>query len=104
MAAVGAFEPEAAELTPALISASRVFVDTLEGAKEEAGDLIQAEQCRRFRVGKRDGAGSGAPLARTSRGNGRVQERGPRPVGPRRRKDGFRGPGLRRWAAGTSTN
>ncbi len=48
VAAVGAFEPEAAELPPALISGSRVFVDTLEGAKEEAGDLIQAEQAGAF--------------------------------------------------------
>jgi len=44
VAAVGSFEPEAAELPPTLVSASRVFVDTKEGAKEEAGDLIQAEQ------------------------------------------------------------
>jgi 1-piperideine-2-carboxylate/1-pyrroline-2-carboxylate reductase [NAD(P)H] len=43
VAAVGAFEPEAAELPPVLISTSRIFVDTLEGVKEEAGDLIQAE-------------------------------------------------------------
>jgi len=48
VAAVGAFEPEAAELTPASISASQVFVDTLEGTKEEAGDLIQAERAGAF--------------------------------------------------------
>jgi 1-piperideine-2-carboxylate/1-pyrroline-2-carboxylate reductase [NAD(P)H] len=48
VAAVGSFEPEAAELSPALISASRVFVDTMEGAKEEAGDLIQAQQAGVF--------------------------------------------------------
>ena len=48
VAAVGAFEPEAAELSPASISASQVFVDTLEGAKEEAGDLIQAERAGAF--------------------------------------------------------
>jgi 1-piperideine-2-carboxylate/1-pyrroline-2-carboxylate reductase [NAD(P)H] len=48
VAAVGAFEPEAAELTPASISASQVFVDTLEGAKEEAGDLIQASRAGVF--------------------------------------------------------
>ena len=48
VAAVGSFEPEAAELPPALISASRVFVDTIEGAKEEAGDLIQAEHAGAF--------------------------------------------------------
>jgi len=49
VAAVGSFEPEAAELPPALISASQVFVDTMEGAKEEAGDLIQAAQAGAFR-------------------------------------------------------
>ena len=48
VAAVGSFEPEAAELPPALVSASRVFVDTMEGAKEEAGDLIQAERAGAF--------------------------------------------------------
>jgi len=49
VAAVGSFEPEAAELPPALISNSQVFVDTMEGAKEEAGDLIQAAQAGAFR-------------------------------------------------------
>ncbi len=44
VAAVGSFEPEAAELPPGLISRSAVVVDTLEAAKEEAGDLIQAER------------------------------------------------------------
>jgi ornithine cyclodeaminase len=48
VAAVGSFEPEAAELPPGLVSASRVFVDTLEGARDEAGDLIQAEQSGAF--------------------------------------------------------
>ena len=48
VAAVGSFEPEAAELPPALISASHVFVDTMEGAKDEAGDLIQAERTGAF--------------------------------------------------------
>ena len=48
VAAVGAFEPEAAELAPASLSASHVFVDTLEGAKEEAGDLIQAVRAGAF--------------------------------------------------------
>lgn len=48
VAAVGSFEPESAELTPALVSASRVFVDTVEGAKDEAGDLIQAERAGAF--------------------------------------------------------
>lgn len=48
VAAVGSFEPEAAELPPVLVSASRVFVDTMEGAREEAGDLIQAQQAGAF--------------------------------------------------------
>jgi 1-piperideine-2-carboxylate/1-pyrroline-2-carboxylate reductase [NAD(P)H] len=48
VAAVGAFEPGAAELPPALISRSTVVVDTLEGAREEAGDLIQAETAGAF--------------------------------------------------------
>jgi ornithine cyclodeaminase len=48
VAAVGAFEPEAAELPPALISTSKIFVDTLEGAREEAGDLIQAQRAGAF--------------------------------------------------------
>ena len=48
VAAVGSFEPEAAELPPALISASQVFVDTMDGAKDEAGDLIQASQAAAF--------------------------------------------------------
>ncbi len=49
VAAVGSFEPEAAELPPVLISASQVYVDTMEGARAEAGDLIQASQVGAFR-------------------------------------------------------
>jgi 1-piperideine-2-carboxylate/1-pyrroline-2-carboxylate reductase [NAD(P)H] len=49
VAAVGSFEPEAAELPPPLISTAQIFVDTMEGAKEEAGDLIQAAQAGAFR-------------------------------------------------------
>jgi ornithine cyclodeaminase/alanine dehydrogenase-like protein (mu-crystallin family) len=49
VAAVGAFEPEAAELPPALISTSQIFVDTLEGARDEAGDLIQAQRASAFK-------------------------------------------------------
>jgi 1-piperideine-2-carboxylate/1-pyrroline-2-carboxylate reductase [NAD(P)H] len=44
VAAVGSFEPEAAELPAGLVSQSIVVVDTLEGAREEAGDLLQAER------------------------------------------------------------
>jgi len=47
--AIGAFNPEMAELPPALISRSTVVVDTLEGAMEEAGDLIQAARAGAFR-------------------------------------------------------
>ncbi len=49
VAAVGSFEPEAAELPPALVSRSTVVVDTMEGAREEAGDLLQAESAGAFR-------------------------------------------------------
>lgn len=44
IAAVGAFEPETAELPPGLIERSNIIVDTLEGARGEAGDLIQAHE------------------------------------------------------------
>lgn len=44
VAAVGSFEPEAAELPAGLVSRARVVVDTTEGAREEAGDLIQAQR------------------------------------------------------------
>ncbi len=45
VAAVGSFRPDMAELPAALIrSANRVVADDLEGAREEAGDLIQAER------------------------------------------------------------
>jgi ornithine cyclodeaminase len=49
VAAVGSFEPEAAELHPDLFPGSTVVVDTMEGAKEEAGDLIRAESAGTFR-------------------------------------------------------
>ena len=42
IAAVGAFTPEMAELPPALINRSHVYVDTLDGTKAGAGDLLQA--------------------------------------------------------------
>lgn len=42
IAAVGAFQPEMAEIPAGLVRRSRVFVDSLEGARAEAGDLIQA--------------------------------------------------------------
>jgi 1-piperideine-2-carboxylate/1-pyrroline-2-carboxylate reductase [NAD(P)H] len=40
--AVGAFRPEAAELSSEIIHASEIFVDDPGGAPHEAGDLIQA--------------------------------------------------------------
>lgn len=48
IAAVGAFQPGMAELAPGLIKTSNVVVDTLEGAKGEAGDLIQAFEAGSF--------------------------------------------------------
>ena len=48
VAAVGAFNPEMAELPAGLLARSTVVVDSLEGAKEEAGDLIQAEKTGAF--------------------------------------------------------
>jgi ornithine cyclodeaminase len=42
VAAVGAFKASMAEVPPGLARAARVVVDTLEGARAEAGDLIQA--------------------------------------------------------------
>ena len=48
VAAVGSFEPEAAELPPALVGRSTVVVDTMEGAREEAGDLLRAESAGAF--------------------------------------------------------
>jgi len=46
---VGAFKPDMAELSPTLIANGNVIVDTLEGAKCEAGDLIQAAAAGTFR-------------------------------------------------------
>ena len=42
VAAVGAYRSDMAELPPGLILRARVYVDTLDGARAEAGDLIQA--------------------------------------------------------------
>jgi len=49
VAAVGSFQPEAAELPPDLVANATVVVDTMEGAREEAGDLIRAEKAGAFR-------------------------------------------------------
>ncbi|MEO8021370.1 delta(1)-pyrroline-2-carboxylate reductase family protein [Polaromonas sp.] len=40
--ALGAYRPGMAEIAPSLIETCDVYVDTLEGAREEAGDLLQA--------------------------------------------------------------
>ena len=48
VAAVGAFNPQMTELPPALVARCHMVVDTLEGAREEAGDLIQAESAGYF--------------------------------------------------------
>lgn len=42
IAAVGAHRAEAAELAPELVRRARLYVDDLEAARKEAGDLIQA--------------------------------------------------------------
>jgi 1-piperideine-2-carboxylate/1-pyrroline-2-carboxylate reductase [NAD(P)H] len=39
---MGSYRPEMAELPASLVRRSRLFVDTLEGARAEAGDLLQA--------------------------------------------------------------
>jgi ornithine cyclodeaminase/1-piperideine-2-carboxylate/1-pyrroline-2-carboxylate reductase [NAD(P)H] len=40
---VGAFTPDAAEIAPETVCASRIFVDDLNATRAEAGDLIQAD-------------------------------------------------------------
>lgn len=40
--AVGAFKPDAAEIARATVLGSRIYVDDPEGARHEAGDLLQA--------------------------------------------------------------
>lgn len=43
IAAVGAYRPDMAEVAPEVIHQAQLFVDTLEGARSEAGDLLQAQ-------------------------------------------------------------
>lgn len=46
---IGAYKPTMCEADAELIAkADRVFIDTMDGAKDEAGDLIQAEQAGMF--------------------------------------------------------
>jgi 1-piperideine-2-carboxylate/1-pyrroline-2-carboxylate reductase [NAD(P)H] len=40
--AIGSFTPTAAEIGAATVRASRIYVDTLDSARQEAGDLIRA--------------------------------------------------------------
>lgn len=42
ISAIGAYTPEMSELEPALIKRSKVVVDSLDAARAEAGDIIQA--------------------------------------------------------------
>jgi len=42
IAAVGAYRPDMAEVAPEVVRQARLYVDTLEGARAEAGDLLQA--------------------------------------------------------------
>jgi 1-piperideine-2-carboxylate/1-pyrroline-2-carboxylate reductase [NAD(P)H] len=43
IAAIGAYTPQMAELPPDLVRRSLIYVDTIEGARYDAGDLIQAD-------------------------------------------------------------
>jgi ornithine cyclodeaminase/alanine dehydrogenase-like protein (mu-crystallin family) len=43
IAAIGAYTPAMAELPAGLVRRARLYVDTLEGARAEAGDLLQAQ-------------------------------------------------------------
>jgi len=40
--AIGSFTPAAAEIAAATVRASRIYVDNLDSARQEAGDLIRA--------------------------------------------------------------
>jgi 1-piperideine-2-carboxylate/1-pyrroline-2-carboxylate reductase [NAD(P)H] len=42
ISAAGAFQPETAEIDAQIVKTSRLYADTLKGAKAEAGDYIQA--------------------------------------------------------------
>lgn len=58
--AVGAYEPDVAEIAADTVRASRVFVDDLSGARHEAGDLIVAGTDPRS-IGSLAGALAAAP-------------------------------------------
>ena len=42
VAAVGAFQPQMCELPPSLLRRAALFVDDIDGARHEAGDILQA--------------------------------------------------------------
>jgi ornithine cyclodeaminase len=48
VAAVGSFRPQMVELPSPLVERAQVVVDDLEGAREEAGDLLAAEGAGAF--------------------------------------------------------
>lgn len=48
VAAVGAFRPHMAEIPAALLQQGTVIIDTADGAREEAGDLIRAHETGAF--------------------------------------------------------
>lgn len=52
---IGAFRPEMCEADGIAFARSRVFVDTLHGALEEAGDLLQAIAAGHFTAGAIEG-------------------------------------------------
>ncbi len=47
--AMGAYRPDMAELAPEIIGSATVYVDDIAGAREEAGDLVQAADRGLFR-------------------------------------------------------
>ena len=72
--AVGAFTPDAAEIAPGTVRASRVFVDDFEAAREEAGDLLQAgidwSAVRPIGAAISDGAPANEPILLKTVGSG----------------------------------
>jgi len=72
--AVGAFTPDAAEIGPDTVRASRVFVDDFEAAREEAGDLLQAgvdwSSVRPIGAAITDGAPANEPVLLKTVGSG----------------------------------
>ena len=63
---VGAYTPTMCEADADLIGKAEIYVDTVEGARDEAGELILAEQAGRFSFDAI--AGDLAAIARSDRG------------------------------------